>query len=472
MITIGFSTREDNPKYVDYLQKTSMYKDVQIIQKINNGEKSLSQVYNEIINESIYDIVVLVHDDLEFETKNWGDKVLKHFKKDSEYGVLGLAGTKYLPESTQWWSVPSSMYGIVNHKNNEKSWTSKYSNDIGSRIERTIIVDGLFIALDKNKIKHRFDESIEGFHFYDLGFCLPNFLDGVKVGVMFDVRVTHLSIGETNEKWEENRKQFAERYSEKLPIDINLRGVCETFIFVHDQELILLFEENKKFNNLYSYQYVFLGDRPIDKIEHLSNLIVARNYEDNLEQYPKFTSYTGWYLLWKNNLIKTKFINLFEYDIILDKNFPQHQVKFFEDSKQIVGYVPVPMNNFHFIVNREWNEHILASIKKHYRVDLLGFYSNVVSNNPNAIWSSTSNTTFRVDIFNDYMKWFQPIVNDIKETKTCGHAHERSITYYATLNNKKIGITNGLLQHIQMDSHKTQGHQVNMEDSLNRLLNK
>jgi len=70
------------------------------------------------------------------------------------------------------------------------------------------------------------------------------------------------------------------------------------------------------------------------------------------------------------------------------------------------------------------------------------------------------------------MKWFQPIVNDIKETKTCGHAHERSITYYATLNNKKIGITNGLLQHIQMDSHKTQGHQVNMEDSLNRLLNK
>jgi len=121
MITIGFSTREDNPKYVDYLQKTSMYKDVQIIQKINNGEKSLSQVYNEIINESTNDIVVLVHDDLEFETKNWGDKVLKHFKRQTEYGILGLAGTKYLHESAQWWSISSSMYGIVNHKNNEKS---------------------------------------------------------------------------------------------------------------------------------------------------------------------------------------------------------------------------------------------------------------------------------------------------------------------------------------------------------------
>jgi len=67
MITIGYSTRTSNPEYRDYLQKTCMYKEVQIIEKINNGEKSLSQVYNEIIDESKYDIVVLCHDDLEFK---------------------------------------------------------------------------------------------------------------------------------------------------------------------------------------------------------------------------------------------------------------------------------------------------------------------------------------------------------------------------------------------------------------------
>jgi hypothetical protein len=81
MITIGFSTREDNPEYIEHLQKTSMYKEVQIIQKVNNGEKSLPQVYNEIINEAKNDIVVLVHDDLIFETKNWGENIIKHFKK-------------------------------------------------------------------------------------------------------------------------------------------------------------------------------------------------------------------------------------------------------------------------------------------------------------------------------------------------------------------------------------------------------
>ena len=59
MITIGFSTRSHNQEYIDYLQKTSMYKDVEVIEKINNGEKSLSQVYNEILAESVNDLVVL-----------------------------------------------------------------------------------------------------------------------------------------------------------------------------------------------------------------------------------------------------------------------------------------------------------------------------------------------------------------------------------------------------------------------------
>ena len=185
-----------------------MYKEVEIIEKVNNGEKSLSEVYNEILNESKHEIVVLLHDDLEFDTKNWGDKILKHFKKNSEYGILGLAGTKFLSKTGKWWEIANTMYGIVNHKHEGKKWTSTYSKDLGSNIEDVIILDGLFIAINKNNIKHEFDESISGFHFYDLGFTLPNYLDGIKIGVIYDVRVTHLSIGQTNDQWETNRQKF------------------------------------------------------------------------------------------------------------------------------------------------------------------------------------------------------------------------------------------------------------------------
>jgi hypothetical protein len=67
-LTIGFSTRVHNPEFVEYLRKSSGFKKIEVIEKVNNGEKSLSQVYNEILKESSNDIVVLCHDDIYFDT--------------------------------------------------------------------------------------------------------------------------------------------------------------------------------------------------------------------------------------------------------------------------------------------------------------------------------------------------------------------------------------------------------------------
>ena len=221
MITIGFSTRDHNQEYIDYLQRTSGLKNVEVIQKVNNGEKSLSEVYNEILNESKNDYVILCHDDLEFDTKDWGKKIIKHFDK-SDFGVLGVAGTTEIPESGMWWQDKRKMIGIVNHKHEGKKWESKYSKSWGDEINECCFVDGLFIAINKTKLKEKFDESVDGFHFYDVHFSVNNFLKGVKIGVIYNVRLTHLSIGQTNEKWEENRKIFEENYKESLPIKSNL----------------------------------------------------------------------------------------------------------------------------------------------------------------------------------------------------------------------------------------------------------
>jgi hypothetical protein len=75
-------------------------------------------------------------------------------------------------------------------------------------------------VVDKEKIKCDFDEKVEGFHFYEIDFCFRNYLEGVKIGVTSDIDVTHLSIGQTNEKWEENRKIFAEKYKDNLPAKV------------------------------------------------------------------------------------------------------------------------------------------------------------------------------------------------------------------------------------------------------------
>ena len=219
MITVGYSTREHNPKFIEYLKKSSGFKKIDVIEKINNGEKSLSEVYNEILNESKTDIVVLCHDDIYFDTSSWFHKIRTHFEK-SEYGILGVAGTTKMPETGRWWDSRNTMIGIVNHESEGKKWTSKYSDDFGKSIKETVIVDGVFIALSKSRIKHTFDEEFKGFHFYDIAFCYRNYLKNVKVGVITNIRITHKSIGQTNQQWEDNREFFLTKYGENLPSKI------------------------------------------------------------------------------------------------------------------------------------------------------------------------------------------------------------------------------------------------------------
>ena len=249
MITVGYSTRKHNPDFIKHLKKTSGLKNIQIIEKINNGEKNLSQVYNEIIDESINDVVLLCHDDIEFDTNKWGEKLLKCFDY-SDFSILGMAGSNILNSNSQWWSTKSSMKGIVNHKQGNKKWTSQYSipNSFDS-IDETIIVDGVFIAIYKSDITHKFDETIDGFHFYDLGFCLPNFLDGVKIGVVYNIRITHYSIGMTNEQWETNRIRFSEKYKEHLPISLTNDVKIVSGFSEKGGSTIALIELTNKLNN-------------------------------------------------------------------------------------------------------------------------------------------------------------------------------------------------------------------------------
>jgi hypothetical protein len=220
MITIAFSTKSEKPELIEHFKKSSGYeKGVRVIQKINNGEKSLSQVYNEILNETPDDIVIFTHDDIYFDTLAWYSKIVRNFEKN-DYGIIGLAGTSTLPVSGMWWENRRKMCGIVNHESQGKKWESKYSSSLGNEIREVCLVDGVFIAVHKKRIKKNFVEDFQGFHFYDIPFCVENYLQGVKVGVCTNIRITHKSIGQTNQQWEDNRVLFTQKYAEQLPIKV------------------------------------------------------------------------------------------------------------------------------------------------------------------------------------------------------------------------------------------------------------
>ena len=228
MISVIYSTHKDqsyNEKFKEHIRKSIGVKEFEILEYVNHNEFSLSQVYNRGINESKYNIVVCCHNDIKLEN-GWGKKLIKDFTKNPEFGIVGKAGSCYFPSSGIYWErMNQTMVGQVYHEpKGQKKWLNKYSNKFPFLIP-VVTIDGLFISFDKTKIKHTFDESIGKFHFYDHLFCLPNYLDGVKIGVTTSFDITHESVGQPNQEFYESKDKFLEKWGSKLPLDLKPESV-------------------------------------------------------------------------------------------------------------------------------------------------------------------------------------------------------------------------------------------------------
>lgn len=216
-LTIAYSTRNQNDAFKAHLKSFCNAKDLEILEFINNGDRSLTSIYNEVLDRASNNIIIFCHDDILF-SKPFGKDIIKHFT-NTDYAILGVAGTTNIDQTGRWWNDPTKMIGVVKHTHNNKTWESKYSGSFDQILD-AVLVDGLFFCVDRTKIKSHFNESFTGFHFYDVSFMVDNYLQGCKIGVMFDVKITHKSIGRTNDEWEKNRIKFATEYKDKLPLNI------------------------------------------------------------------------------------------------------------------------------------------------------------------------------------------------------------------------------------------------------------
>jgi len=228
MITVIYSThrtKEYNDKFNDHLILTSGLQEVQVLPYENHNEYSLAELYNKGIKDSKYDIVVCCHNDIILE-KNWGKKLLEDFNNNPEFGIIGKAGSCYFPESGVYWErLHQTMVGqVYHHPPGQKKWLSRYSPKLPFIIP-VVTLDGVFLAFDKTKIKHNFDESYGKFHFYDHGFCVPNYLDGVKLGVTTSFELTHESVGQPNQEFYQSKEKFLEKWGKNLPLDLKPQNI-------------------------------------------------------------------------------------------------------------------------------------------------------------------------------------------------------------------------------------------------------
>lgn len=218
-VSVVISTRKIDDDYLKHVSKMFSHPKTEIIAFENDGV-ALSKIYNEGLEKATSNIVVFMHDDLILETTNLTPKINKLFDTNPDFGVIGVAGTDKIT-SGRWWDNRDNMFGIVAHEHEGKRHVNQYSKtQYIDNLKEVVVVDGLFMMIHKDRIKHKFNEQFNGFHFYDLPICVENFMEGVKIGVTTKIKLTHKSIGMTNKQWEKYKLLFEALYEKNFPLEV------------------------------------------------------------------------------------------------------------------------------------------------------------------------------------------------------------------------------------------------------------
>lgn len=219
------STREEGEaieKFAKHVEETCGC-NIDVIVAINHDAVGLTDVYNRTTeSQNLQDkIVVYMHDDIEFLRPGWGAEILRLFDENKDYGIIGVAGSaEFNKDEAAWWRY-KRIFGQVLHKHEGKSWLTAFSPLLDHDLEEVCVIDGLFMAVHNGRCTQKWDvENFKGFQFYDIAFCLDNYLDGVKVGVTTNIRIAHKSIGELKPEWHEAVGTLMEKYRDVLPISI------------------------------------------------------------------------------------------------------------------------------------------------------------------------------------------------------------------------------------------------------------
>ena len=223
-LSIVFCTRKDKDEckeFIDHINETCGF-EPKILCVCNPDGISLSKIYADMMvsDELESDIVLFIHDDIEFLKKDWGKEVIRLFDDNKEYGIIGVAGSAQFDENAAWWNY-KKIFGQVLHRSEGKSWLTAFSPLLEKDLQEVVVVDGLFIGVNRKRISENFSRELDGFDFYDIDFCLSNFFGGkCKIGVTTNIRLAHNSTGELKQSWYENKKIINKKYKNKYPIDI------------------------------------------------------------------------------------------------------------------------------------------------------------------------------------------------------------------------------------------------------------
>lgn len=224
-LTIGFCTPIKDDPFSLYLQdRVGNRCDLWIMPKIcsKNG-RNINVAYNQIISESINDTIILCHNDITFlGDTDIAAKINSLFAMSPDTAIIGVVGGDSISYAAPHWCGYKNRFGHIVQGFRNGSQYDRYDNYVTPNIilQPALTVDGLFLAIRRDRIKAKFDENLKTFHFYDMCFCIDNHLAGCKIGVTKLISIRHGSTGHIDDAWKETAEYFRRKYKDYLPIEI------------------------------------------------------------------------------------------------------------------------------------------------------------------------------------------------------------------------------------------------------------
>jgi nitrogen regulatory protein PII-like uncharacterized protein len=209
--------------------------------------KGICEVYNFAARKSKFDILCFMHEDIKIHSENWGSTVIDIFNRNTDIGVIGIAGSSYKSLTPSSWhcydiDAPEVLnYNIIqNYKHTQKASALECANPNQVVLEKVVCIDGVWLCCTKSAFSfYQFDEKLlNGFHGYDLDFCL-GISQKYAVAVTFDILIEHFSEGNFNKIWLKEIIKVHQKWSIKLPVNL---------IGLKDEKIAI--EEKRGFRNL------------------------------------------------------------------------------------------------------------------------------------------------------------------------------------------------------------------------------
>jgi hypothetical protein len=172
--------------------------------------RSLAEGYNRAAGQSVGEILIFCHDDIELVTPDFAARLRAHLER---FDGIGVAGASRVTSAHVGQAGQRHIHGHVLHpvgaaERGVRLFVAGLQQPVNERMR---MLDGAFIAVRRHVWETvRFDaERYDGFHCYDADFSLRASGAGANLAVPADLLLLHQSTGRYDARWAHYARRFA-----------------------------------------------------------------------------------------------------------------------------------------------------------------------------------------------------------------------------------------------------------------------